>query len=391
MGLLSSSTKKERTVAIFDIGSGSVGGAIARIPLDSNGMPTIIKGTRTEIAFRENLDFNTFLSDMLKALSNTAKILVESKVGAVDEIVCTLASPWYISETRTIKKSRSSSFVFTKRVADEMLDKEATSFNEIYNKKYGGTQNSPEVIEHHIVGVLLNGYPVKEPLGKRTRSVEMNIVMSLSPKACLDQMREIFTQTFHNKNISFSSFILSSYIAVRDKYVSPTSYFLIDIGSEITDVAIVSNDVLKASLSFPYGKNTLFRQICNNQGIQLRDAQELYGLWSTKTLEKGAKEKVEPLFNSIKETWGKALEKSIRTLPHTLHLPSTVFLTADPDIAEWFSEIICNENYIQSISGGQKCMVVSLQGPEFLNMCNFKEGFCDPFLMIEAIALMRKI
>ena len=103
MGFLSLASHKERIVAIFDIGSGSVGGAIARIPADPKGIPTIIKGTRTEIPVRDEFDFKVSLDDMGKALNEVAQNLLQSKVAPITEIVCVLASPWYLSETRVIK------------------------------------------------------------------------------------------------------------------------------------------------------------------------------------------------------------------------------------------------------------------------------------------------
>jgi len=38
MGFLFSPSKKEKIVAVFDIGSGSVGGALVRIPLSGEGI-----------------------------------------------------------------------------------------------------------------------------------------------------------------------------------------------------------------------------------------------------------------------------------------------------------------------------------------------------------------
>jgi AMP phosphorylase len=129
--------KKEKIVAIFDIGSGSIGGAIVRIPNTNKSIPTIIKSVRTEIAYHDELDFNLFLKDMLVALKTTANGLYDAKLGAPDEIVCILASPWYLSETRIVKMSRDHSFVFTNNLADEMLQKEIASLNILYDKKYG--------------------------------------------------------------------------------------------------------------------------------------------------------------------------------------------------------------------------------------------------------------
>ena len=390
MGLFTSS-KKERIVAIFDIGSGSVGGAITRIPADGKEIPTIIKSARTEVPIREDLNFSVLLEDMLVALNATATSLYEGKVGAPDEIVCVLASPWYLSETRIIKIAKERSFVFTRKLADESLNKEISALKSSYENKYGGVKSAPEVMEHHVMGISLNGYLVDDPIGKRSKSVEMHMFISLSPKSCLDKIRQTLSNTFHHMPISFSSFVMSSYLAVRDKYVTPESYLLLDIGGEVTDVAIISKGMLTASLSFPFGKNTFFKYIYTKMEIELRDAKELFKLFSTNSLAAKNKQKAELLFKSIENSWGEAFRQCIGTLPHILTLPGTIFLTADADIRNWFSSVVCNDPYIQSMVSNHKCTTITLEGPEFLTMCSVKDGTCDPFLMVEAIGFMRKL
>ena len=241
------------------------------------------------------------------------------------------------------------------------------------------------------MGVSLNGYPIEDPIGKRSRSVEMHMAISLSPKLCLEKIRKILSNTFHHIPVSFASFSICSYLAVRERYVTPDSYLLLDIGGEVTDVAIITKGILKASLSFPFGKRTFFKYICTKLDIELRDAVELFNLFSTNTLAERRRKKVEPLFKSIENSWGEAFRQCIGTLPHTLTLPGTIFVTADQDIRNWFVEVVRNEPYIQSMVTEHKCTVITLEGPEFLSMCSIKDGTCDPFLMVEAIGIMRKM
>lgn len=390
MGFLFSS-KKEKLVAIFDIGSGSVGGALVRIPNDSQNLPTIIRSIRTDIVSRKDLDFDTFLKDMILALGFTSKSLYESKLGAPDEIVCVLASPWYISETRLVKMSKEHSFIFTTKTINELLEKEFSSLKAIYDSKYGDSESGPEIIEHPIVGISLNGYQVNDPLGKRTRSVEMNMVISLSPKACLDAIRETISKSYHHIPVSFASFMVATYISVRDRYMNHDSYLLLDIGGEVTDIGIVSKGVLKDSLSFPYGRKHLYRDICNNLKVELRDSYEIFSLYNKKTLSEKESLRLMPVLDSIKKQWNQSFRECVNTLPRTLTLPNVMFLTIDSDIKNWFVEIINGEEYIQSMVPNKKFTLVTIDGPEFLNMCNVKNGICDPFLMIEAINVMRKV
>lgn len=388
MGLFSS--KKEKLVAIFDIGSGSVGGALVKISSDIKSIPTIIKTTRTDIVTRKELDFNLFLKDMILALGFASRALCESKLGAPDEIVCVLASPWYISETRNIKMSKEHSFIFTKKIVDELLEKEMVSLDALYKNKYGDIESIPEIMEHPILGISLNGYLVDDPLGKKTRSIEMNMAISLSPKLCLDKIKDTIAKTFHHTPISFSSFMMSSYISVRDRY-DHESYLLLDIGGEVTDIAIISKGILKDSLSFPYGKKSLLRDISNKLKIELRDAKEIFSLYNKNVISEKEKSKLEPILDLIRESWVMSFKECITSLPRTLTLPDMMFLTIDSDIKDWFVKIINNEEYIQSMVPNKKFALISLDGPEFFNMCNVKNCTCDPFLMIETISIMRKM
>jgi hypothetical protein len=392
MGFLFKRKKKEETVAIFDIGSGSVGGAIVHFPTEENELPIIIKTVRTEIDYiNEKLSVILFTKNMLKALGITAEALYHTKAGAPDRIICVIASPWYSSETRIIKMSKESPFIFTEKMAEELLQKEIKSITLNYNKKTKTLYNELEIMEQHIMDVSLNGYQVESPIGMHTKSVEMNMIVSFSQKFFLDKIRKEISKTFHAIPVSFSSFIVASYFAVRDKYISPDSYLLVDVGGEMTEVGVVLKGILKASLSFPFGKKTFFKYMCTKLEVELRDAQELFNLYISGNLSAEKKKKIEPLFKSIENSWSESFRQSIGNLPHVLALPGTIFLTADSDMISWFFEVISNEQFIQSMTVGNKCNVVSLKGVDFLKMCKIeKDVFCDPFLMIEAIAVMRK-
>lgn len=392
MGFLSTSTNsKKRTIAIFDIGSGSVGGAILELPNASDKNPTILTSSRTDITVHNELTFKIFVEDMLSALSESAEAIHKSKAGAPEAIICSLASPWYISETRIVHMSREHSFIFTQKLADELLAKELSSLELLYKQKYGGTDSQSELIEHDIVGVSLNGYPVEDPIGKRTRSIELHMVVSLAPKICLDKIREELSKTFHHIPVHFASFMTMSYLSVREKYPDSDSYVLLDIGGEVTDVALVYKGILKASLSFPFGKNSFYKYISTKLDIEPRDAFELFRLYSANTLEANRRIKVEPLFKELTDSWNKSFRDCISTLPKTLTLPSTLFLTADPDIKQWFVNSISNEEYIQNLFANRSCHIISQDGPEYLSMCKVNSGQCDPFLMIESIAATKKL
>ncbi len=385
------STKKEKLVAIFDIGSGSIGGAMVSIPLDGKTIPKILKTVKNEIKIYEKYNFKKFIDEMSSALHLTASHLYNKKIGAPDEIYCFLSSPWYISETNTIRMAKEKPFIFTKNLANELIQKEISRLIEIYKEKYSTTNGTAEIMEQHTTSVSLNGYIVDEPLGTRCQTLEMNMVISLSPQICLNKIRETLSKTFHHIKVNFSSFTLATFFAIRDKYIDQDSYLLIDISGELTDIGIVTNGILKATLSFPFGKKNFFNYMCTKLEIELRDAKELFKLYTQNNLSTEFKEKAIPLFKSIERSWGESFDRCLNTLPHILVLPSTIFLTADNDIKDWFANVLRDEKYAETKISASNRRVVTLEGPEFLNMCEVGEGSCDPFLMVESISVMRKM
>ncbi len=359
MGIFSKKEKSE-LVAIFDIGSGSVGGAIARISKESNSIPHILASVRTEIAFRDTLNFKDFLPDMAFALGKTAQALYNTKSGAPERVICTLASPWYVSETRLIQIEREAPFIFTQKIADDLMQKELSALVTEYSQKFGIQGGAPEIIEHKIVSVFLNGYMVNNPLSKRSKKVEMNMVVTLAPSLCLEPIRETLSDTYHSKPVSFSSFMTSTYLAVRDKYLSEDSFLLVDVGGEITDIAVISRNILKASLSFPFGRQTFYRSLKTNFALSKEQAESLFSMYMAGTLEATQKEKLEPVLASIRNSWSEGFRQSIAALPRTVSLPGTVFMIADQDVKRWFADSVQCEEYIKSLMAGRVCQVLML-------------------------------
>ncbi|MEI6659985.1 MAG: hypothetical protein WCK91_01010 [bacterium] len=396
-GLFGKSGSEGDTVAIFDIGTASIGGAIVQIPKsgekekdsDHDKLPTILKSVRIGMKLAKRAQFERLVEVSEKTLIQVSKKLFESKVAIPSHIYIVLSSPWYISETRIIKIAREHPFVFTKHLADELLTKEIASLTTSYQKKYEDT-SGPEIIEHHIMSVTANGYPCAEPLGVSSKSIEMNMIVSLSPKVFLERMRESMSHTFPHAPVHFSSFAISSYLAISRKYVDSDSFILLDVAGELTDLSVITSGVFKTSLSFPFGKNTVLRHIASALKVDFRDAEELVGLYLTKTLEEKKLKKVEPAIKSAEHAWSKLFQECINSLRRTLNLPDTVFLAADTDALSWFANILHNAEYLLPDSTSRNWKIVTLDGPQFLGMCKVVDGPCDQFLMIEAIAVSRQ-
>ena len=196
MRSLFSSIKKERLVAVFDIGSGSVGGAIVKIPeanQTDKKRPEIIAEVRFDIKSKNDfkIDFESFTKDMLNALGKTARSLFDLKVGAPEEIFCMLASPWYDSEIKTIKESNLKKITINNNLINRLTKKETEIINKEYNYRFPLAKDRRLVIEQYVSSFVLDGVLTSSPFNKKARNIEMNLVVSVSPKILIGQIKEV--------------------------------------------------------------------------------------------------------------------------------------------------------------------------------------------------------
>lgn len=382
--------KKYKTIAIFDVGSGSVGGAIAQIPENVEEVPVILKSIRHEIKNRKNDSFKSFLKETIITLHHTANALYNKKIGKIDEIVCVLTSPWSSSETKKISISNSKSFVFTKKMADELIKKETANIVLAYENKEDNNGNKESLVEKIITEVFLDDKLTQNPIGKRCKFLDLNMTYSISPQIFLDHAHIVLSHIFHATPVSFSSFAFMSHLMIRENYVGTESHLLLDIGGEVTDLSVINRGVFQSKISFPFGKKTIIKHLGLKLNIDRRDAEELFKLYYKDNLSLEHKSKLAPIFNSIERFWSEELRHCLTNIPKKYALPDIVFLTIDNDMKNWFFEVFRKEEFSQNITLKDKFKIVILDENELVNMCSFKEGVYDPFLMIEATALTKK-
>ena len=120
MSILSFGGKEKKELAlIIDIGSASVGAAIA--VLSREGKPTIFTTIREDMVFQEDLDIARFRTSMRDALAKALRTLerllpdVLKKTGGSppSRVYVTFSSPWHASETRTISSVQDKPFRMT--------------------------------------------------------------------------------------------------------------------------------------------------------------------------------------------------------------------------------------------------------------------------------------
>lgn len=387
MGLFSKKEKKE-LVAVFDIGSSGVGAAL--FYKNVSGSPEIIFSVREYISITEKLDFDRFLELTLKALEEASKKISLSGLGAPTNTYCVLSSPWYSSQTRIINLEKNNTFIFTEKMADELIKKEIALFEEENITKYSNTDKKARIIEFKNMKTSLNGYVTLSPIGKKAKKVEMVLFMSMSSEYILQKIEESIGRHLHSKGIKFSSLAIASFAVARDMFVLRESFLIIDVGGEITDISMIKKDILCESISFPMGKNFLYRNLAVSLNKTLDQTKSLFALYKEGHADATLVNKIDQALVKIKFDWLKNFQESLTNLSNDISIPSVIFITADDDVTDWFVETIKTEQFNQYTLTESKFKLVILNKQTLHGIATFNENVSrDRFIILESIYINR--
>lgn len=383
MGIFSKA-KKEELALVFDIGSSSVGGAL--FSMSESGVPKILYSVREPIILEEKINFDRFLLLTLRALNEVAGKIYQTRLGAPKSFFCVLSSPWYSSQLRTIKLQKNNLFVFNSKLADSLIQKEIAFFAEENLQKNIGEENKWEPIELKNIKTVLNGYVTGEPLDQKTKELQMDIFMSMSPELVLKDIRTTIAKYFHFRELKFSSFAMASFVVVRDIFTRQDNFLLIDIGGEITDISMIKNGALSESISFPMGPNFVVRGVSSELHVTIGEARSLISLYEDGHANASTAKKLKNIIMQLKNTWLLKFQESLSNLSNDISIPSTIFIAVDKDFSEFFADTIKSEQFNQYTLTESKFEVFFLDTGVFHDRAVFGENVGrDPFLMMEAI------
>ena len=388
MAIFSRNKDKGELVLAFDIGSSSVGGVF--FCTQKSGIPKIITTVREPITLEKDIDASQFLALTMKSLDIVAGKIYKAGLGAPKSIFCVLSSPWHVSQTRVIKLEKNTPFIFTAKLANELVKKEIALFEEEYLVKYPNTESKVRSIEFKNIKTMLNGYETPNPLNQKAKELEMTIFISISPEQVLKKVEETVRSHFNFEDIKFSSFILSSFSVVRDMYIHNEDFLLVEIGGEVTDIAMAKKNVLRESISFPFGRNFIIRKVASILHSSLDEAKSFISLLKDGHASVPVVKKVTPVIDKLKMEWLGKFQESLVNLTNDISIPATIYMNVDKDLSDFFCQIIKTEQFNQYTLTESKFKVIFLSAEFFHGMAGFDENVIrDPGLIIDSIYINR--
>lgn len=381
--------KKESRHVIIDIGSSSIGVALAQI--SAPGRAHILWATREDMVFQADLNFSRFFDAMCAALERSLVRLQNERHDIPKEFLVSFASPWYVAQTRVVRVGPGTSFTVTQKGINKLIEREVEAFRNYRLPNYQRVvEEATEVLEAQSIQIKLNGYDVASPYGMSAKEMIMAVYVSMSPKRVLDAVGNIIIKHFHRRRVAVHSFPLVAFSAIRDIFVEAKDFLFLDISGEVTDVSIIRDDVLLETVSFPLGKNFLIRRIVNALNTVPEEAVSLLRIYMEGTADETTKRNIQTVLIAARNEWLKLFAEVLGTISKSLPLPHRVFFTADADVARWFSEAIQHESLRKYIFTDEPFQVTIFDTPILSGFSTVApETIHDPFLLLEAMFIAK--
>src|SRR3989344_8261861 len=200
-------TPKSKVVAVIDITSSSVGGELVE---SNEGCPVAVSAApRSPVNFLFDVSLEASLRCTAESLRLTAKKLKNLYSGKIDEVLCVFSSPWFSSKTKIITVTREKPFELRNDFFSKIIEEEEKNFNDGKNK-------NGRLIEHEVIKAELNGYYVKNPIGKNARSVKSHIYLSVGVEKAMEMARREIEKVFIHTPLRFATSSLVAFKVLSD-------------------------------------------------------------------------------------------------------------------------------------------------------------------------------
>lgn len=273
---LFSQKKPLRMVTVFNVGSGQVRAAVARV--EQGAVPLVMYSTASYVPFFDLDDKERYERAMLATLLEVAMLLSTEYLSTLTwsarrkiEFICVLSSPWFVEATRSVTLKKKSPFVVTRPLVLNLQEKERQGFVESLAVGRGRHAATTEV-ESLLLATQLDGYPTKNIYDRAVHEMRCTFHLSEVTNTLQKRIKETLSQLTGHAPIHFATSTLVAHHALQKIFPQEKEYLQVLVSGECTDISIVEKGVLLATQTFPHGTRSLLRNMAQKHGMNFEEA-----------------------------------------------------------------------------------------------------------------------
>lgn len=330
MGLFGKKEHAELSI-ILDIRSASIGGAF--VELHAQSAPTVLFTTRQKNFSKEHRDPKEFISVMYKTLASVLETLQTDGARAIGQkikhtipVYVVYSSPWFMSQTKSIRLKKTKPFIFTEDMFKKIISKET-----LFQKEEG-----VEKIESDITHVVVNGYELKDPYEKKINEIDIAFYLSAISSQTKETIEKTIKEVFNTPHIIHRTNTLVTFSTLRHVFSHTPNFLFIEIGGEVTDVGIVEQNTLTHSITVPVGYHEFVRALQNDMKMDETQARSTIETLTSRDEEKN--KKTYEVLDKVAKTWSDTLISAMEEV--VFPLPQNIFVISESENQTYFNRMI---------------------------------------------------
>jgi len=267
------STKKDKVVygALFEIGSGSIAGAIVSSNSESE-KPVILYTTREfiplkQIAVDEDLTkrlLTTFLNVALDIQSKIPKYL--PKKAQIYSVDVNFTAPWAYTRGNTHTYKSEEPVIITHKLLEQIKN----STTKKLAKKVGELDvyiNNFTLIDRTIIEHTANGYATDNPVGQKINELTTTETISAVTNTMFKPVQEIIIKLFNDTKTKYSTSALVQQHLLRSQLQFPSTFSVIHLTYEAIELTIYRDSEIITAFTAPIGINTMSRNMAQKSKL----------------------------------------------------------------------------------------------------------------------------
>jgi hypothetical protein len=233
-------SRRTRARALIDVSASSVAGALATYPAE--GPATLVWTKRVPIIAHADEPPETAMGRALELIagalvSEGAPVLARlSGSGRLDGVRVALDAPWQETDVRISEVREEQPFTFTRKMLARMLEQA-----EAEHARAESLQ-----IEQHVIGVRLNGYQTREPIGKRAHRASLTVITSSLRHEVVEQAEAVIRRHLHLSRAAYVSGPASRFQMLRAMFPHERDLLIIDSVGRAAAISLVRTGTLAA-------------------------------------------------------------------------------------------------------------------------------------------------
>lgn len=341
---------KQKTFVVADIDSD--GAAVAFVRVVAQG-PAIITATeRVALSFEDRAPDHIkagLAHGLEEAVEKTTAQHVQNGGTAPEAAYAVFGQPWARS-----KMGRAETFF----EADQKVDDAtigALARQALADEKDIDTRR---LLEASVSRIDLNGYPTKDPEGKKARSVAVSVLLSEVDPEVRQFAQAALQKYFPGTEIRLRSRTRALITLAADRDAALKNYVALDVGGEGSSIAVVRKGALAEQVLAAEGTRSMLMRV-SGKGLpeetlsMMRMIEKDQCTGEQCTLVSEALSGSEP---DLVKSFGEAFVK----LSADRRLPNPLVLVAHPDLAPWLSRFFARIDFGQFTATSQPFSVQTL-------------------------------